>query len=237
VVGGPVSVPDARLSEIEAHVGATSIIDIDRLVSAGDRYDLARAIANRMKSVADATMGKELAGGLLFANGADSTKFFDALALSPIAAANGAPVLLVTYDSVPSATTKAIADMGSPSTRIVGGGPATVSESVRSQLGATRWSGADRYSTATKIANEAVANGWLARQDVAIAAKLPDALTGGAVVGREGGVLLLTQSDVLTSTTKSWLMTYRNEVYRCSVLGGTVSVTPAVMSAVEKALE
>ncbi len=125
-----------------------------------------------MKTVAAADPALDMPGVALFANGADSTKFFDALALSPISAAQGAPILLVEYDKVPAATASAITELGMPGTRVVGGGPMTVSDKVRNQLGATRWSGTDRYSTATKIANEAVAKGWLARQEVGVAAKL-----------------------------------------------------------------
>ena len=236
VVGGPVSVPDARIGEIKSYVGAANVAS-ERLLATGGRYDLARAIAKRMKSVAAADPDKTLPDIVLFANGADSTKFFDALALSPIAAAQGAPILLVKADSIPAATTAAISDLGNPPTRIVGGGKYTVSESVRSTLGATRWSGRSRYDTAIAIANGAVGVGWLNRQTVGIAAKLPDALTGGAFVGRRGGVLLLTDGSVLTTATKNWLLTYKAQVLDCYVFGGEFSVTAGVKTAIANALK
>jgi hypothetical protein len=118
VVGGPVSVPNARLAELVAAGGGSTKVKLDRLLSTGGRYDMAAAIAYRMKSV----RGAEMPSVALIANGADSTKFFDALALSPIAAGKGAPILLVAADSIPAATQNALNTL-KPSTKIVGGGP------------------------------------------------------------------------------------------------------------------
>jgi len=236
VVGGPISVPDARIAEIQAYVGAANIAGVDRIVSTGGRYDLAAAIAMRMRSVAASDKGKMMPRVALFANGADSTKFFDALALSPIAAGTGAPILLVTADTVPSATAAAIKTLN-PSTRIVGGGPNTISEKVRMQLGATRWAGRTRYDTAIAIANGAVAKGWLSRSSVGVAAKLPDALTGGSLVGREGGVLVLTDGATLTPATKSWLTANKTQIERVYVFGGPLSITEGVRTAIANAIK
>jgi len=253
VVGGPISVPDARLNDIKAYVGAGNIT-VDRILSTGGRYDLARAIALRMKSVAASNPAKTMPGVLLFANGADSTKFFDALALSPISAGTGAPILLVTATSVPPATAAAVAELAPPSsggdkdkdpapspspstTKIVGGGPNTVSEAVRTQLGATRWSGRSRYDTAIAIADGAVAKKWLTRSHVGLAAKLPDALTGGSLIGKRKGVLLLTDGATLTPVTKSWLTTHKMSVAEAYLFGGPLSITEAVKTQVGNALQ
>lgn len=236
VVGGSLSVPDARVNDIKAYAGASNVTS-DRILKGGGRYDLARAIAKRMREVDQADPDKDMAPAVLFANGADSSKFFDALALSPISAANGIPILLVEYGKVPAATTAAITELGSPTKRIVGGGPKTVSETVRKQLGATRWDGATRYDTATRIADSARAQGWLDREVVGIAAKLPDALTGGSTVGLDGGVLLITDGSKLSSATKTWLLTNKAYVSDCRVFGGTKSVAPAVKTEIENALK
>jgi|GEM_PF-5022981 len=231
VVGGPVSVPDARLDDIEAHVGVGNVT-FDRIRRTGSRFDLAYSIAMRMRSV----RGAEMPSVALIANGADATKFFDALALSPISAHNGAPILLVAYDSVPTPTTAALATLA-PDTRIVGGGPMTVSESVRAQLGAERWWGHTRYDTAIDIADNAVARGWLSREAVGVAAVIPDALTGGAFMGRKGGVLVITDGTTLTPVTGDWFTTHKTEIEECYVLGGPNSVSPGVMAAIGDALE
>ena len=232
VVGGPVSVPDARLAELVAAGGGPGKVKLDRLLSTGGRYDMAAAIASRMKAV----RGAEMPSVALIANGADATKFFDALALSPIAAGKGAPILLVTADSVPTATQNALNSL-KPATKIVGGGPNTVSEKVRVQLGATRWSGRTRYDTAIAIANGAVSKGWLTRANVGIAAKLPDALTGGSLVGAKGGVLLLTDGATLTPVTQGWLTTYKAQVSAVWVFGGPLSITENVMTQIRNAIK
>jgi putative cell wall-binding protein len=236
VVGGPISVPDARLNEIRTYVGAANIAGIDRIVSTGGRYDLAGAIALRMRSVAALDPAKTMPKVALFANGADPATFFDALALSPIASGTGAPILLVTADTVPSATSAVLGTLR-PTTKIVGGGPNTISEKVRVQLGATRWSGRTRYDTAIAIANGAVARGWLSRSSVGVAAKLPDALTGGSLVGREGGVLVLTDGATLTPATKTWLMTYKKQIERVYVFGGPLSISESVRTAIASAIK
>ena len=132
---------------------------------------MAAEIAKEMKRISGTTPKT-----VLVANGADATKFFDALALSPIAANNAYPILLVDQNAIPTATRAVVNDF-KPSTVIVGGGPATVSDGVRSSLKATRWSGRDRYSTATSIATKAIQQKMLTANCVGVAAKLPDALT------------------------------------------------------------
>jgi putative cell wall-binding protein len=234
IVGGPVSVPDARYAEIESYVGGAGTLVKDRILATGDRYDLAAAIAGRV-------MGGS-PGRALIANGADPDKFFDALALSPVSAYMHYPILLVAQDEVPSATAKALNDLGKPML-VVAGGTATVSEDVYEDLllmtkpGIERWWGPDRYKTAIEIADEAAEDYWLGKDQVGIAAKLPDALTGGSVMGRKWGPLLITQGDTLTSSTGNWLAANKGEIAKCYVFGGEVSVTPAVRSAIEAKLQ
>jgi putative cell wall-binding protein len=236
IVGGPVSVPDARYAEIESYVGGASTLVKDRVLSTGDRYDMAAAIARRVEAVIGTP------DTALIANGADETKFFDALALSPITAQNGYPILLVSADSVPAATQSALGDL-EPSTIVVAGGPSSVSDNVVDHLQmiegvgmAERWWGGDRYSTATQIANSSVSRGWLSDSTVAIAAKLPDAVTGGAMVGSRSGPLLITDSSSLSAAPGSWLSSHKGAVRDCYVLGGAVSVAPTVMSQIESEL-
>jgi putative cell wall-binding protein len=232
VVGGPVSVPDARLAELVAAGGGPAKVKIDRIRSTGSRYDLAAAIAARMKAV----RGAEMPPVALIANGADPNTFFDALALSPIATGKGAPILLVTADTVPAATAASLNAL-KPTTIIVGGGPNTVRESVRASLGATRWSGRTRYDTAIAIANGAVGKGWLNRKTIGIAAKLPDALTGGTLAGVRGGVMVLTDGTTLTPATQSWLATYKAQIAAVYVFGGPLSISDAVVNQIRNAIK
>ncbi len=234
VVGGNVSVPEIRVDElVEYTEGQTGQnVTVDRILASGGRYDLAAAIARRIKQV-DGTPPV-----VLVANGADPAKFFDALALSPIAASKGYPVLLVSANKVPPATSAVISEFGSPRV-IVGGGPNTVSEAVRKALGAKaadRWYGQNRYSTATTIAEKAVTSFFCTYDYVGIAAKLPDALTGGSVVGYRGGVLVITDGLVLSSPTATFLEAHDGDIRYCWVFGGPNSVWYSVQEAIDAKL-
>ena len=110
VVGGPVSIPDARLAQIASRVPG---VTFDRLLPAGNRFELAATIAHRMD--AERPTGHVLwpAGKVaLIANGADPDKFFDALALSAVCANTGFPILLVNQDSIPSQTASTLNGLG-----------------------------------------------------------------------------------------------------------------------------
>jgi hypothetical protein len=239
IVGGTMSVPEGRYLELAAAVaGSGGALAADRVQRTGSRYDLAAAVARRMAALAAADPARELAGFALVANGADAAKFFDALALSPIAAAQGAPILLVTADSVPPATAAALASLGYSGDEVwVGGGPNTVSPGVLAALGTThRLWGKTRYATAVAIAEAALARGWLEPGRVGVAAKLPDALAGGALIGALEGPLLLTASEPLTGDTAAFLAGRSDEVGECYVFGGTASVTEVTVTGVKKAL-
>lgn len=227
VVGGVRTVTTSCLQSIKAAIPGARI---ERVLAGGGRYDLAAAIAHRMVTVRGAGPGT-----VLVANGSDSTKFFDALALSTISAAKGYPILLVSADGVPAQTAEAIRSL-CPTQVIVGGGPRTVSDMTLASLNATRWAGGDRYSTATTIAQNAIARGWLSDDDVSIAAKMPDALTGGSAAGKLGGVLLLTDSTHLPWPTGDWLVSPSRTVLHWSVIGGPASVDPSVRTDLERLL-
>ncbi len=211
IVGGTVSVPDARYAELDAAVSGT--LTKHRVLATGSRYDLAAKIAQIVVNTADTNPAKDMPPAVLVANGADPAKFFDALALSPISAANGCPIVLTSATSLPTATRNAIKN-GGFNYAIIGGGPNTVSadvmdtvEGIVDDVGGTavRWYGSNRYTTAATVAEKAQAKGWLDFLHIGVAAKLPDALAGGSAVGRLGGVLVLTKGDALTSTTAAFL--------------------------------
>lgn len=236
VVGGTTSVPKKRLDDIVTYVNATlgpGRVTTHRILATGDRYDLARSIATQMRSVraADAT------STVLVANGADPAKFFDAMALSAVSAATGAPILLVSKDTVPAATQRALAEIGA--TRIiVAGGTATVSSATYKSLSATdRWSGPTRWDTAVDVARKAEAAGWLSCATVGMAAKLPDGLTGGVLLGRRGGPMLVTAGAPLSDATKHYLEQKRACVTTCFVLGGTASIADSTRINIARALD
>jgi hypothetical protein len=229
VVGGPLTIPPGIYDSLRVAAGGSAYIE---RISGANRYDLARNIALRMRDV----RGDHLPGVLL-ANGADSTKFFDALAVSPISANKGLPVLLLRKDSVPEETYQALVAMSDTTPRYLAGGPLTVSESVRIALGATRWSGADRYATAAEIARQSLARGYLIpATNIALAAKLPDALSAGADVGFLGGPLLVVRTDSLPSPVRDFLAANKHECARLWPVGGPLSIHNTVIDQAKAAM-
>jgi hypothetical protein len=236
VVGGTFTIPDERLDEIET-AASPMAVTFDRIKEGGDRFDMAAAIAERVGEEWESRNGAGTSPGVvLLANGADPTKFFDALALSPISADEGYPILLVAADEVPSATSASLGGEFASAERIVGGGPATVSEAVVSQVGGTRVWGPDRYQNSIAAADYAVSRGWLARTKVGVAAKLPDALCAGASMGRLGGVSLVTQGDELTWSVRAWMSMHCAVIDDCYIFGGPASVEGAVDADISQAL-
>jgi putative cell wall-binding protein len=232
VVGGRVSVPDARVNDIRNYVGVQNTA-VERIDGA-NRYEVSRLIAEKVKAAWASDFGAPMpVPGVLIANGADPTKFFDALSMSAVSVSAGMPILLVQGDAVPAATSQALASMGvAASARYIAGGTRTVSEKVRAATGvpaANRLAGANRYSTARAIADAGLAKGWFESTYVGVAAKLPDALAGGAEVGSIAGPLLLTRPDVLSAETAGYISAHPT-IGQVQVFGGDKSVSPAVVS-------
>ncbi|MDZ4063916.1 MAG: cell wall-binding repeat-containing protein, partial [Coriobacteriia bacterium] len=213
VVGGTTTIPPAVYEAIKAAAGGAAYIE---RIDGTNRYDVARKIALRMRDVRGGH-----AAGVLFANGADPDKFFDALALSSVAAHNGMPILLVKKDSVPEETKDALSAMTLTSPRYLAGGTATVASGVATELGITeRWAGADRYATAKEVADRACVKWLLHTDNIAIASKLPDALSAGANVGFLGGPVLVVKSDALPASTRAFLEAHSDGCERLWPVGG-----------------
>jgi putative cell wall-binding protein len=228
VVGGGSSVPTSVIATLAGD--SPGRVSSER-IAAHDRYALAAEIARR---VALRNGGSVPVG--LVANGSDPMKRFDAAALSAVSAAQGFPVLLVTNSSVPSHTADALADIGAGRV-VVGGGAASVSDAVVAQLSAERWWGPDRFATASVIASNSVhpANGWLSPKFVGIGAALPDALTGGAMMGRLGGPLLLSRTGYsVPGATLDWLDSRATGIEDVFVIGGWQSIPNPALSRVSE---
>ncbi|PKQ37346.1 MAG: hypothetical protein CVT59_07980 [Actinobacteria bacterium HGW-Actinobacteria-1] len=227
VVGGPAAVSTECETALRAIDG---VAEVTR-TAGPNRYATAAAVAREMKR----ERGDEMADFALVANGSNPKNFVDALSLSPLAAAQGAPILLVASDAVPTDTRAVLSDLD-PSKIYLAGGPAAVSEQVRSTLDAERWSGADRYATAVAISRESVSRGWLNYSLVGVTSSLPDALAGGCTVGLDGGVMLLTKQDSLPSATANALHEMRLEVTECRVFGGAAAISETTLDMIRNAL-
>jgi putative cell wall-binding protein len=214
IVGGTAAVSEGVANTLRANV------TVER-ISGDDRYATAALVARRVAAIKGAGFGKQV----IIARG---DNFPDALAASTIAFARTMPILLVRPTALPVATSDAIRDLGIERA-LVAGGTAAVSNAVVAQLGVptTRLAGATRYETATKIGSFAVQQGWLSYEFIGLAtgATFPDALGGGVVTGRRGGVLLMTEPLVLSAPTFATLSQNGDSVLTIHVYGGTGAVS------------
>lgn len=257
-VGGPVLLTDtAKLpAEVARELGRLRvkrvyILGRDKAVSAGveaalvatlgagnvvrlggsTRYETASEVASR----AIAISGAGWDGTVVVATGRN---YPDALAVSPLSYAFGWPIVLTSASgspALPPGTLRAV---------IVGGTmavPASVEMAIRSALGTSsveRLSGLDRYSTAAAIANRGVFGG-LDRDGMSIATgeQFPDGLSGGAMNGRLGSVMVLTRQGTLPAASQGFLRAHESRIATVHVLGGTSAVAEAVIAQARKLLQ
>ena len=247
----PTSLPDAvvteltRLGATDAYVlGGTAAVSqqvqdsLDAKLSGKvtrifgpTRYATANKVADEVIRI----KGGGYSGDAFVATGAN---FPDALGASPLAASSARPILLAKPDAAPYLPTAV------KRATILGGEaavtPATES-AVRTALGSAnvvRVGGKDRYDTAAKIADHGVGLGmhW---DGVGIATGMafPDALSGGAMLGRAGSVLLLTKQTSLVEVARTRLTTHKADIHSVYFIGGTAAVSQGVRDEVAKLVE
>ncbi|MGI8949084.1 MAG: cell wall-binding repeat-containing protein [Ornithinimicrobium sp.] len=142
-----------------------------------------------------------------------------------------APVLLTEQDALPEATIDAIEAL-EPTQIIIVGGEAAVNGDVQTALEAyadvERLAGEDRYATSAAIAEQYPTG--LPVVFLATGENFPDALTGGAVAGRSGAPILLTDGDELSDATAQALTDL--EPRSVVVFGGSAAVSDTVLDSV-----
>lgn len=229
VIGGSVSVPSAVYNRLSALKGSGGTIE---RINGADRYALSAAMAQRAAKVN---------GGVdfvLIANGEKSASFYDTLAASPISYRQVAPTMLVKSGSVPSSVKNALATTFASDDRLLISAPAYLNSTIKSQTKAlfNIAYGTDRYEAAWDIAEFAYYNEYLGRSKVAVANKLPDALTGGVACGQMGGALLYTPASTLDEITALFLYWNKGGFSKAYALGGTVSVGNSVITEMNEVL-
>lgn len=230
VIGGPAAVSDAVLAALD-HGGRT----ITR-VAGPTRYATAAAVAAQMRAH-ETSEGRVPSTEALIVNG---LSYPDALAASPIAYARKMPILLVSSAGVPSATSGELASMGATMSYVIGGAGA-VPDSVVASLStdSTRVAGATRQQTAIAVADFAVARGWSTWGTVGLSTgwAYPDALAAGALLGKQGGVMLLTRPTYLVKEAYNKLRDNRATITQVRICGGTGAVFGCVYGSAEHALK
>lgn len=224
VLGGTRALADGVSSALEALVGTDG--SVMRLGGA-DRYETAEIVAEEVV----ATLGTDYDGTAFVATGLN---FADALAGSPLAAANGWPVYLAPHPTISATTITAMQDAGVTDCILLGGDAAMPEGTnvilLAAGFDAIRIDGLDRYDTAAKVASYGVTDAGLGWNDVAIATGMtfPDALAGGAAQGQRGSVMLLTNQASVPSYTSDTLVDNKASIANVRFFGGLSAVSEAV---------
>jgi putative cell wall-binding protein len=202
------------------------------------RYETAIEIAKEVKAM----RGVEYDGTAFVCTGEN---FPDALAASPIAAANGWPIYLTPPDHLRADVAAAMLTNiwgGNPTNHgyIIGGNTA-ISPAVETELNAApfivdgfmRIWGDTRYETAAEVAAigfEGLGMLW-SRPALATGENFPDALAGGVLQGSDYSVMLLTRGGTLSPEAAAMLAEYKDHIYEIRFLGGTSVLAPGVRTA------
>jgi putative cell wall-binding protein len=136
---------------------------------------------------------------------ATGANFPDSLAVGPIAAGTGSPVLLVSRDAIPSATKAELLRLA-PAEAIVVGGPAAVSNAVVAELDAivgtvVRFAGANRFATAAAISQASYPADSARPAFIVTGTGFADALAIAPVAASLGAPVLLVTDDSIPSAT------------------------------------
>jgi len=204
-------------------------------VAGNNRYETAAAIADEMGTVGST-------GGLKTAIIATGTNFADALSGGPVAYKGNFPILLVTPDSVPSATEAELNSLGIQQVLILGG-TAAVSNATQSDLEgivgnpAVRIAGTNRFGTSADVAQWAVDNmGWAPAETLlANGLNFPDALAAGPLGGERQAPVLLTAS--IPDEIQAFLDKHSDTIAKLTALGGTGVISDDDIAAAQDAAQ
>lgn len=219
IAGGTGVISAAVEAELSRLVG-----DVKRLWGP-NRYGTAAAVA----SLWGASTIVVLASGEMFP---------DALSGGAAAARSQAPLLLTKRTTLPTET-RAVLQALAPSTVLVAGGPAAVSNGVADQIRAVlpdvdikRASGTDRYDTSAKLLRLSPATtGAVAGERTVILASgeaFPDALAGVPASSAAGADFSITRSGCMPESVETAIQ--KGTVDRFILLGGPSALKNAVLT-------
>lgn len=222
ILGGTGSVSPEVVSQLE-NLG---INEIER-IGGKDRYAVSASVAEKVSEYS----GSDTA---IIASG---EVFPDALSASTIAGPEGMPILLVQSSKVPDAIQTFIKNHPEIKDFIIVGGPATVKDTVATQLkqlrsGASvkRISGKDRYEVSINVANYGMNNFEMDLSTIAFVRGdiFPDALSGAPLANYFGAPILLTTSNKLESKVYNFLSSNKGKTEHMYIIGDVGSVSTTV---------
>lgn len=228
-------------SPIQAANSAAEALDDDgsRPLAGSTRYATALKIAQRFIDESADVNGTVVTDAILVSG----TGFADALSAAALAGHFQAPILL-THPTVLTGAVRSFITRNNIDDVFIVGGPAAVSTSVATALGALpgvdveRLSGANRYATALAVAREVAGSSggnlstYCSTNDRAVLLAngdgFADALASGGLAYNGPTPLLLTPKAGLPADVLTFLTETRTE--RVVILGGTAVVPAAIQS-------
>jgi hypothetical protein len=229
LLGGTIAL-SANVENRLKSLGYTTV----RLAGATE-YDTAIAVANAITPTPQAVIL------------ATSLKYYDALAAGAAAGANpGTVIVLTNGDDLPAATATYLNKLNPLEVKMIGvGGPgvrALNNGADRGQLPAwddKLWSyypvfGATEFETAIAVAEFFFTGPQYAA--VATATTWFDALTGGSMIGANGGPLLLSTPGSLSPQTRAYLSANSSSIKYGVLLGGYLALSNSLIDPVGKAV-
>lgn len=226
ILGGTAAVSSGVENEIRS---ITGVEQVDR-IAGQDRFETAAKIAAEVGPSSE----------VYVVEGADPDPLRgwpDALSVSPLAAWREVPILLVTTESIPTATSNALA--GVANATIVGGTAAVnanVEQAIRDRgISVSRLAGDSRYSTSFEVAKAAMDAGMdVASTWFATGRNFPDALAAGPAVARDGGVFLLLDGQDWNNSERAetWLRSFKGSLEVVTLVGGEAVIVPSVRTAI-----
>lgn len=213
IVGGVNSVSAGVQNELKAFDKDT----VERIAGI-DRYGTSVAVANRVVGISGLTHKAVIASGEVFP---------DALAVSPFAAKNAYPILLVKKNLVPTEVNNAFAKLSIKETYLVGGED-TISKSTEGKLPKVleRMAGKNRYETSVQIAKAKFPQSE--RAYMASGEVFADALVIGPVGAKYNAPILLTPSKNASKPVADYIKS--SKISKLIAVGGERYVPKKVMS-------
>ena len=155
--------------------------------------------------------------------------FADAVAASSAAAIKGAPIILSGADELSEPAAAYLKEHRASLNDIyVLGGEAAIAEAVFDEAEATsRIAGADRWETATEVAEEF----FTSPTEITLATgdAFPDALSGGVYAATKQAPVILTGTDNLPGAAANYAQAEKETLERVSVFGGEAAVEERVL--------
>lgn len=201
-------------TQVEDYLKNEFGVQVER-IAGKDRFDTAAKISERLTNF----FGEQTA---YVVNGRN---FPDALSIAPVAASQGAPILLTETNTIPTATATKLKMY---TDTFVIGGKGAVSDTVLKQLqNPTRISGSDRYETSAKVADYFYDPSLgMNMAYVATGSNFADALTGSVSASYYSAPLLLTPTNSLHTSVKTFAE--KNDILWFTILGGKSAVNDDV---------